>query len=132
MTDINSKKIRLKKDGTPDRRGGKVGNKGNKHATGRKKIAGQETRKHISFKANEKEYKLLLQYAHILKSDFDKGIEILDKAGLVPTGRAKKDSSRKDRVTRVLEREKKPIRAMLAIIKDRYDLIYLLLNSMTK
>ena len=128
MTDIN-KTIKLKKDGTPDRRGGKVGNKGNRYATGRKRIAGQETRKHISFKATDSEYKLLLQYAHILKSDYDSGIAILEKAGLVPDGRAKKDSTRRDHVIRVLEREKKPVRDMLAIIKDRYDLIYLLLTN---
>jgi hypothetical protein len=126
--DVVTSAPRLKKDGTPDRRGGKIGNKGNKYATGRKHIDGQEIRKHMSFMANEKEYRLLLQYAAILKEDYERGLDLLAKMGTPPEGRAKKDSSRVKHVTRVLDAEKQPIKDMLSIIKDRYDVAYLLLS----
>ena len=137
MTDINkpaadtvtSTNTKLKKDGTPDRRGGKIGNAGNKYATGRKHIDGQETRKHISFMATEKEYRLLLQYAAILKDDYEHGLELLAKMGTPPEGRAKKDSARENHVIRVYEREKQPIKNMLSIIKDRYELAYMIING---
>jgi hypothetical protein len=120
---------RLKKDWTPDRRGGKIGNAGNKHATGRKHIEGQEIRKHISFMATEKEYRLLLQYATILKDDYNRGLDLLAKLGTPPEGRAKKDSARENHVIRVYEREKQPIKDMLSIIKDRYELAYIIING---
>jgi hypothetical protein len=120
--------VRLKKDGTPDRRGGKIGNAGNKHATGRKHIEGQEIRKHISFMATEKEYRLLLQYAAILKDDYERGLDLLAKLGTPPDGRAKMDSDRTKRTIRVYEREKTPIRQMLSIIKDRYELAYMIIS----
>jgi hypothetical protein len=126
--DVVTSAPRLKKDGTPDRRGGKIGNKGNKYATGRKHIDGQEIRKHMSFMANEKEYRLLLQYAAILKEDYERGLDLLAKMVTPPEGRAKKDSSRVKHVTRVLDAEKQPIKDMLSIIKDRYDVAYLLLS----
>jgi hypothetical protein len=119
---------RLKKDGTPDRRGGKVGNKGNRHATGRKHKEGQEIRKHISFMATEKEYRLLLKYASILKEDFSHGLDLLAALGTPPAGRAKKDSDRVKKVIRVLEAEKMPIRQMLSIIKDRYEAVYIMIG----
>lgn len=119
---------RLKKDGTPDRRNGNPGNAGNKHATGRKRIEGQETRKIISFVATDKEYKLLLEYATILKNDYERGLDLLVKMGTPPTGRAKMDSSRTKRTIRVYEREKTPIRQMLSIIKDRYELAYMIIS----
>lgn len=126
-TDITGK--RLKKDGTPDRRNGNPGNKGNKHATGRKAIPGQELRKMISFVATEPEYKLILKYAAILKDDFSDGLLLLAQLGTPPEGRAKKDSDRTKRTIRVLEKEKTPIRQMLSIIKDRYDAAYILITS---
>jgi hypothetical protein len=119
---------RLKKDGTPDRRNGNPGNPGNKYATGRKHIDGQEVRRLISFVATDKEYTLLLKYASILKSDYEQGLATLAALGTPPTGRAKKDSDRSKRVIRVLEREKKPIRQMLSIIKDRYEAAYIILG----
>jgi hypothetical protein len=126
---VTSTTPRLKKDGTPDRRGGKIGNAGNKHATGRKHIEGQEIRKHISFMATEKEYRLLLQYATILKDDYNRGLDLLAKLGTPPEGRAKKDSARAKHVTRVLDTEKQPIKDMLSIIKDRYELAYMIING---
>ena len=120
--------MRLKKDGTPDRRNGNPGNAGNKHATGRKKIAGQETRKLISFVATDPEYKLLLQYATILKENYDRGIDILSSLGTPPDGRAKMDRDRTKRTIRAYESEKAPIRQMLAIIKDRYDAAYMIIS----
>lgn len=138
MTDINKPAAagtepqgpnkRLKKDGTPDRRNGNPGNAGNKHATGRKRIEGQETRKIISFVATDKEYKLLLKYAAILKDDYERGLNLLAKLGTPPDGRAKMDSDRTKRTIRVYEREKMPIRQMLSIIKDRYELTYMIIS----
>ena len=126
--DVVTSTPRLKKDGTPDRRNGNPGNAGNKHATGRKKIEGQETRKHISFVATDSEYKLLLVFATILKDDYERGLDLLAKLGTPPDGRAKMDSSRKKHVIRVYEREKTPIRQMLSIIKDRYDAAYMIIS----
>jgi hypothetical protein len=126
---MNDQQPRLKKDGTPDRRNGNPGNAGNRHATGRKRIAGQETRKHICYKATEKEYRLLLQYAAILKGDYERGLDLLARLGTPPEGRAKKDSARENHVIRVYEREKQPIKDMLSIIKDRYELAYMIING---
>jgi hypothetical protein len=127
-TEQTARTKRLKKDGTPDRRGGKLGNKGNKYATGRKHIDGAEVRKHISFMATEKEYRLLLKYAAILKDNYSHGLEILAALGTPPEGRAKKDSDRVKKVIRVLEAEKMPIRQMLSIIKDRYEAVYIMIG----
>ena len=69
--------------------------------------------------ATEKEYRLILQYAAILKDDYGRGLDLLAKMGTPPEGRAKKDSDRAKHVTRVLDAEKQPIKDMLAIIKDR-------------
>jgi len=79
--------------------------------------------------ATEKEYRLILQYAAILKDDYERGLALLAKMGTPPEGRAKKDSDRVKHVTRVLDVEKQPIKDMLAIIKDRYELAYMIING---
>jgi hypothetical protein len=78
--------------------------------------------------ATEKEYRLLLKYASILKEDFSHGLDLLAALGTPPAGRAKKDSDRVKKVIRVLEAEKMPIRQMLSIIKDRYEAVYIMIG----
>jgi hypothetical protein len=115
---------RLKKDGTPDRRGGKLGNKGNRQATGKKRIEGYETRKHYAFVATDEEYNLLRRFNTILRTSPDVAAQIVVKLGTPPEGRAKKDSSRKNRAIAGTETERAQLKTMLAIIKDRYSISY--------
>lgn len=115
---------RLKKDGTPDRRGGKIGNKGNKHATGRKALEGYEVRKNYNFVATDKEYYLLREFNQILRARPEDAEKILHKLGTPPSGRAKKDESRKHRALNGTEKERAALKRMLATIKDRYLLSY--------
>lgn len=116
---------RLKKDGTPDRRGGKVGNKGNKHATGRKALPGYDVRKNYNFVATDKEYKLMKEFNEILRARPEHAQKILSKLGTPPTGRARPaDEPRKNRVIMGNEQERAALKRMLATIKDRYLLSY--------
>lgn len=116
---------RLKKDGTPDRRGGKLGNRGNKHATGRKALPGYDVRKNYSFVATEKEYNLLKEFNQILRARPDDAEKILHKLGTPPTSRARRtDEPRKNRVIMGNEQERAALKRMLATIKDRYLLSY--------
>jgi hypothetical protein len=124
MTDTTNTP-RLKKDGTPDRRGGKVGNKGNKYATGRKALPDYEKRKTIAITANEKEYELLKVFARYLKHEPEKAAVILSKLGTAPAGRAKRGDNRKRYTLRANEQEKPVIKDVIAIIKDRYELSYI-------
>jgi hypothetical protein len=131
MTSTNTP--RLKKDGTPDRRGGKVGNAGNKHATGRKALPGYEKRKMIAITANEKEYKLLLDFARLLKHG-EPSIykDVLQKLGTPPTGRAKKGEGRRRYTLAATEREKTIIKDVIQIIKDRYETSYIIISEAVK
>lgn len=116
---------RLKKDGTPDRRGGKIGNVGNKHATGRKALSDYEKRKTIAISANTKEYELLKVFAKYLKHEPEKAADIIAKLGTPPAGRAKRGENRKRYTLRANEQEKPIIKDVIAIIKDRYELSYI-------
>ena len=115
-----TKEPRLKKDGTPDRRGGKLGNKGNRQATGKKRVEGYEIRKHYNFVATDEEYNLLRRFNTILRTSPDAAAQIIEKLGTPPEGRAKKDSSRKNRALSGTDAERAQLKGMLAIIKDRY------------
>lgn len=110
---------RLKKDGTPDRRGGKIGNVGNKHATGRKAIPGYDVRKNYNYVATTEENELLKAYNNILREKPQKAALILASLGTPPGGRAKNDE-RKHYSIKCTDKEKQTLKAMLAIIKDRY------------
>ncbi len=124
MTDTTNTP-RLKKDGTPDRRGGKIGNAGNKHATGKKRVDGYEVRKNYNFVATDKEYYLLKEFNEILRARPDDAKKILSKLGTPPTGRARRaDEPRKNRVIMGNEQERAALKRMLATIKDRYLLSY--------
>jgi hypothetical protein len=124
---------RLKKDGTPDRRNGNPGNAGNKHATGRKAIEGYNKRKMIAITANEKEYKLLLDFARLLKHG-EPSIykDVLQKLGTPPAGRAKKGEGRKRYTLMATEQEKPIIKDVIAIIKDRYETSYIIISQAAK
>jgi hypothetical protein len=117
---------RLKKDGTPDGRAnnsGKKGNRGNKQATGRKKIASYEARQNFAYVATDKEHKLLKEFNQILRTRPDVAQKIQSKLGTPPTGRASK-KDRKNRSVRCTQAEKEQLKRALATIKDRYLLAY--------
>ena len=114
--------VRLKKDGTPDRRGGKPGNRGNVHATGRKALPGYDVRKNYNFVATDKEYELMRKFNEILRARPDDAKKICSKLGTPPTTRAAKDD-RKIRTIRCNDQERKLLKRMIAIIKDRYSAI---------
>lgn len=132
MTDTTNTP-RLKKDGTPDRRNGNPGNAGNKYATGRKAIEGYNKRKMIAITANEKEYKLLLEFARLLKHG-EPSIykDVLQKLGTPPAGRAKKGEGRKRYTLMATEQEKPIIKDVIAIIKDRYETSYIIISQAVK
>jgi hypothetical protein len=115
---------RLKKDGTPDRRGGKPGNVGNRHATGKKAVPGKELRKQYNFVATDEEYNLLKRFNAILRVDPAQAATILSKLGTPPAGRARKDGGRKNRAMQGTEAERAALKRALATIKDRYLLSY--------
>lgn len=125
MIDINTK-LKLKKDGTPDKRQynhGTIGNKGNKQATGKKKT-GREVLSGLSFVANEREYELIKQFNQILRTDLSAAENIIDKLGSIPPKRAERDSMRKTRSIRCISRDKDILKHAIAVIKDRYYLCY--------
>jgi len=125
MIDINTK-LKLKKDGTPDKRRfnhGTIGNKGNKQATG-KKATGKEKMTGLSFVANEREYILIKQFNQILRTDSNAANAIINKLGSIPAKRAERDSMRKTRSIRCIGANKELLKRVITIIKDRYYLCY--------
>lgn len=124
--DLLTKPPKLKKDGTPDKRQfnhGKKGNKGNKHATG-KKATNKENMTGLSFVANEQEYHLIKQFNLILRTDQKAAENIISKLGSIPPKRAERDSTRQTRSIRCLSANKDLLKRVIAIIKDRYYLCY--------
>ena len=117
---------KLKKDGTPDKRRfnhGTIGNKGNKHAMG-KKATNKEKMLGLSFVANEREYNLIKQFSQILRTDQTAAQTIINKLGSIPAKRAERDSTRKTRSIRCISTNKDILKRAIAIIKDRYYLCY--------
>jgi hypothetical protein len=111
---------RLKKDGTPDKRGGKPGNAGNKHATGRKAIPGQELRKTWGYYASKQEADCLKAYIKILHKN-PTIIKMVDNelGTPPPDGTTAPSRKRKTWTCKLLESEREPVKCALAIIKDR-------------
>lgn len=112
--------MRLKKDGTPDLRNGNPGNKGNRHATGRKAIPGQETRKAMGYYASSQEAAALKAYIKLLHKNPTIIEEIEKELGTPPPeGTPAPPRKRKSYTCTLLEAEKEPVKRTLAIIKDR-------------
>lgn len=111
---------RLKRDGTPDRRNGNPGNRGNKHATGRKAIPGQELRKTWGYYASKQEADCLKAYIKILHKN-PAIIKIVDNelGPPPPDGTPAPPRKRKTWTCKLLESEREPVKCALAIIKDR-------------
>jgi hypothetical protein len=123
---LTAQKPKLKKDGTPDRRiynHGKKGNKGNRHATG-KKATNKENMTGLSFVANEREYALIKQFNQILRTNQKAAENIISKLGSIPATRATRDSTRQTRSIRCLSVHKDVLKHAIAVIKDRYLLCY--------
>jgi hypothetical protein len=111
---------RLKKDGTPDRRNGNPGNAGNRHATGRKRIAGQETRKVVGYYASKNESDIYKKFIKILHKQPDIAATILKDLGTPPPeGTPAPPRKRKSYTCYLLESEREPAKIALSIIKDR-------------
>ena len=110
---------RLKKDGTPDRRGGKVGNRGNKHATGKKAIDG-EKRKTVGYYASKQESDIYKKFVKILHKQPETAQKILTELGTPPpAGTPAPPRKRKSYTCYLLEAEREPAQIALTIIKDR-------------
>jgi hypothetical protein len=111
---------RLKRDGTPDRRNGNPGNRGNKHATGRKAIPGQELRKTWGYYASKQEADCLKAYIKILHKN-PTIIKMVDNdlGTPPPDGTPAPPRKRKTWTCKLLESEREPVKCALAIIKDR-------------
>ncbi len=111
---------RLKKDGTPDRRGGKPGNAGNRQATGRKAIPGQELRKTWGYYASKQEADCLKIYIKILHKNPTIIDDINRDLGTPPPdGTLAPPRKRKTWTCKLLESERDPVKRALTIIKDR-------------
>ena len=111
---------RLKKDGTPDRRNGNPGNKGNKHATGRKRIEGQELRKPMGYYASQQESECIKMFVKILHKKPTIIESVLADLGTPPPdGTPAPPRKRKSWTCTLLESEKPIVRDVIAIVKDR-------------
>lgn len=121
---------RLKKDGTPDRRGGKLGNKGNKHATGRKRIEGQEIRKNLLVYTSDSEFEVMQDFCRLLKTDINAAQKVLDGLGTPPPATKKPPiRERKKHGIRLLEAEKVLAKQMLLLVRDRITACKLALKA---
>lgn len=111
---------RLKADGTPDRRGGKIGNRGNRHATGRKRIEGQETRQVMGYYASQHESECIKAYIKILHKNPTIIEQVDNDLGTPPpAGTPAPPRKRKSYTCYVLDAEREPVKRAIACIKDR-------------
>ena len=121
---------RLKKDGTPDRRNGNPGNRGNRHATGRKAVPGQEIRKTVGYYASKQESDCLKIYIKILHYRPDVAATIEKDLGTPPPdGTPAPPRKRKSYTCMLLEAEREPVKRVLSIIKDRLQASRVVLES---
>jgi hypothetical protein len=129
-TDVSG--IRLKKDGTPDRRGGKIGNKGNKHATGRKKLPGSEPRTNLLLYTSDTEFTVMKDFCRLLKDDPNTAKRVLAELGTPPpAGKKPPIRQRKNHGIRLTAAEKEIAKTMLSIVKDRITLARIALETAT-
>ena len=112
--------MKLKKDGTLDKRGGKIGNKGNRFAKGRRKIDGQETRTNMLLYTSDSEFSVIQDFCHLLKRDRQKALQVLDGLGTPPPETKKPPKrERKRHGIRLLADEKIIAKKMLMLVRDR-------------
>ena len=118
-TDKPQNTPRLKKDGTPDRRGGKLGNRGNRHATGKKAVDG-EKRKTVGYYASKNESDIYKMFIKILHKQPETAQKILTDLGTPPPdGTPAPPRKRKSYTCYLLDAEREPAQIALSIIKDR-------------
>jgi hypothetical protein len=131
--DVVTSTPRLKKDGTPDGRAnnsGKVGNRGNRTATGRKKLPGSEPRTNLLLYTSDSEYAVMQDFCHILKDDRETAEKILTELGTPPPeGKKPPIRKRKSHGIRLTDSEKELARIMLAITKDRLTVAKMAVES---
>jgi hypothetical protein len=129
---VTSTTPRLKKDGTPDRRGGKIGNKGNKHATGRKKLPGSEPRTNLLLYTSDTEFTVMKDFCRLLKEDPNTAKRVLAELGTPPpAGKKPPIRQRKSHGIRLTAAEKEIAKTMLSIVKDRITLARIALEAAT-
>ena len=113
---------KLKKDGTPDKRinnRGKVGNVGNRRATGKKAVDG-EKRKTVGYYASKQESDIYKKFVKILHKQPETAQKILTELGTPPpAGTPAPPRKRKSYTCYLLEAEREPAQIALTIIKDR-------------
>jgi hypothetical protein len=130
--DVVTSTPRLKKDGTPDRRGGKIGNKGNKHATGRKKLPGSEPRTNLLLYTSDTEFTVMKDFCRLLKDDPNTAKRVLAELGTPPpAGKKPPIRQRKSHGIRLTAAEKEIAKTMLSIVKDRITLARIALETAT-
>jgi hypothetical protein len=130
--DVVTSTPRLKKDGTPDRRGGKIGNKGNKHATGRKKLPGSEPRTNLLLYTSDTEFTVMKDFCRLLKDNPDTAKSVLAELGTPPpAGKKPPIRQRKSHGIRLTAAEKEIAKTMLSIVKDRITLARIALETAT-
>jgi hypothetical protein len=130
---MNEDTPKLKKDGTPDKRAnnsGKIGNRGNKRATGRKKLPGSEPRTNLLLYTSDSEYAVMQDFCHILKDDRATAEKVLAELGTPPPeGKKPPTRKRKSHGIRLTDAEKELARTMLAITKDRLTVAKMAVES---
>jgi hypothetical protein len=125
--------MRLKKDGTPDLRGGKPGNRGNRHATGRKRIEGQETRTNLMIYASESEWEIMQRFCQLLKRDPERAQQVIESLGTPPPETHKPpERDRQRHGTRLLASEKETAKLMLRLTRDRITAARMALDAVGK
>jgi hypothetical protein len=124
---------RLKKDGTPDRRGGKIGNRGNRHATGRKKLPDSEPRTNLLLYTSDTEFLVMKDFCRLLKDDPATAKKVLADLGTPPpAGKKPPQRTRKSHGIRLTAAEKEIAKKMLLLVKDRITACKLALENATK
>lgn len=135
VTSANTK-IRLKKDGTPDKRAnnrGKNGNVGNRYATGRKKLPDSELRTNLLLYTSDSEFKVMQDFCHLLKDDRTTAEKVLTELGTPPPeGKKPPIRKRKSHGIRLTSDEKELARIMLAITKDRLTVAKMAIENAKK
>lgn len=99
------------------KRGGQPGNRGNRNAKGRPRVA--DPKKTRAYTATDSEHELIKEYSRILTQDPARAARIRLALGTCPTGRAAKDETRRQRTIRAREAEWPTLKEVIKIIHDR-------------
>ena len=131
--DVVTSTPRLKKDGTPDGRAnnsGKKGNRGNRTATGRKKLPDSEPRTNLLLYTSDTEFEVMQTFCRLLKDDPETAQKVLADLGTPPPdGKKPPQRTRKSHGIRLTAAEKEIAKTMLSIVKDRITVAKIALET---